>query len=683
MRRNINHLVKCLLSISIVFFLSSCSTKKVEKDDHGFPLSNIDSTANPADNFYQYADGNWVKNNPVPDAYTVWGSFSVLQEKNNDVLHKILTDAASDKNAKQGSIEQKIGDFFYTGMDTVKIENDGIKPIQDELNTINSLKSKEDLIKEIAYQHIHLGGPLFSFGSDIDAKNSKMQIAELDQGGLGLPDRDYYLKNDPHSKEIRDKYVQHVSNMFKLAGENEKNAQQDANNVLKLETELAEVSMSRVDRRDPKKTYNKMPLADLKKLSPGFNWADYFKETGVSDPGDINVSETGFFKSISGIFKDTPMDMWIPYLRWNLLHSAANYLDTAFVNESFDFYGKYLSGAKTMQPRWKRVMYTVSRRLREAVGQEYVKVAFPPEAKERAKKIVKNLLEAMRERISNLDWMGPETKKQALHKLASFTVKIGYPDKWIDYSTLEIKRDSYIANVKRALEFNYKRDINKIGKPVDPTEWYMSPQTVNAYNSSKRNEIVFPAAILQPPFFNQKADDAINYGAMGAVIGHETTHSFDDKGRMFDAEGNLKDWWTADDNKKFQERAQRIIDEFDSFVAVDTMHVNGRLTEGENIADLGGLNVALTAFKKTDEYKSNKKIDGFTPLQRFFLGWAQVWESNIRDKTKMMLVKVDPHSPPMFRVNGPLRNLPEFWQAFNVKEGDPMRAPADKIVKIW
>ncbi len=669
--------------LGTILLASSCSRQKEQNEDNGFPLSNIDSSANPSQDFYQYAVGNWIKNNPIPKAYSRWGSFEVLAEKNYEVLHKILQDAANNKDAKKGSIQQKIGDYYFVGMDTSKIDAEGIKPIEPELKKIASIKTKDDLLNEIVYQHIHLGAPLFNFGSGIDAKNSKKEIAQLHQGGLGLPDKDYYLNKDNYSKEMREKYIEHIANMFKLIGENDAAAKRDAETFMKIETQLAEASMSKVEMRNPNKTYHKMDIAKLEQISPAFEWNNYFNAVGVFNLDSMNVAQPEFFKEISKIVNETPINNWKPYLTWNLLHSSSKYLDTNFVNESFNFYGKFLYGARVLQPRWKRILFNADGSIGEAIGQLYVKKVFPPEAKERALKIVKSLLEAMRERINNLDWMSPETKKQALHKLDLFTVKIGYPDKWIDYKPLNIERDSYFANAIRCAEFNFNRDINKIGKPVDPTEWEMTPQTVNAYYEPVRNEIVFPAAILQPPFFNQNADDAINYGAMGAVIGHEVTHGFDDEGRQYDAVGNIKDWWTKDDETKFNEHAQKIIDQFDSFNPVDTMHVNGKLTEGENIADLGGLNVAFTAFKKTDEYKNQEKIDGFTPNQRFFLAWAQVWESTTSDQTTKLLIKTDPHSPDKYRVNGPFSNMPEFWQAFNIKEGNPMRAPENKLVKIW
>ncbi|MFZ0455804.1 MAG: M13 family metallopeptidase [Ignavibacteriaceae bacterium] len=678
-----NSKIKIIFLIGTALILSSCTSKENPEKDYGFPLSNIDSSANPANDFYQYAVGNWIKNNPIPKEYSQWGTFAVLAEKNYKILHKILEDAANNKDAGKGSIQQKIGDFYFAGMDTDKIEADGIKPIEAELNKIDAINTKKDLLDEIVYQHVHLGAPLFSFGSGIDAKNSKMEIAQLVQGGLGLPDKDYYLNKDSYSKEVREKYINHLTNMFRLIGEKEPVSKEDASAVMNIETRLAKASMSKVERRDPNKTYHKMNLVKLEQLSPGFNWSDYFKKSGIPNIDSLNVEQPDFFKEVSKVVEETPIDNWKPYLKWNLVNSSANYLDSNFVNEHFDFYSKFLYGSKVLQPRWKRVLFRADGSIGELLGQLYVKEVFPPEAKVRALKIVRSLLEAMQERINNLDWMSPDTKKQALHKLDLFKVKIGYPDKWIDYKALNIERDSYYTNAIRCAEFSFNRDIKKIDNPVDPTEWEMTPQTVNAYYEPLRNEIVFPAAILQPPFFNQNADDAINYGAMGAVIGHEITHGFDDQGRQYDASGNVKDWWTKDDETKFNEHAKKIIEQFDSYMPVDTMHVNGKLTEGENIADLGGLNVSFTAFKKTDEYKSGEKIDGYTPTQRFFLGWAQVWESNTRPQTAKLLIKTDPHSPDRFRVNGPFSNMPEFWKAFNVKEGEPMRAPAVKLVKIW
>ncbi|MCH8326797.1 MAG: M13 family metallopeptidase, partial [Bacteroidetes bacterium] len=474
-----------------------------------------------------------------------------------------------------------------------------------------------------------------------------------------------------------------VSKMFSLLGYQKTEAENNANTVMKIETRLAKASMTRVERRDPHKTYNKMSSTKIKKLTPYLDWDNYFTYLGFSTPDYINVAQPKFFKEVNKMIKQVPIKDWRVYLTWNFINRSASYLSSDFDIANFEFYRKYLRGSKVQSARWKRVMRTINAYLGEAVGQLYVEKTFPPESKERAAKIVVNLKAAMKSRIENLDWMSDATKKQALHKLNSFGVKIGYPDKWKNYSNLDVDRESYIGNVIRGRIFAFKRNMNKLGKPVDKTEWGMTPQTVNAYYSPTRNEIVFPAAILQPPFFNQNADDAINYGAMGAVIGHEITHGFDDQGRKFDADGNLKDWWTKEDGERFDKRAQKIFDQFDSYVPIDSLHINGKLTAGENIADLGGLTVAFTAFKNTEEYKRNKKLDGFTPAQRFFFGWAQVWENNMRDQALRLRIKTDPHSPGKYRVLGPLRNMPEFWEAFNVKPGDKMRMPEDKVVKIW
>ncbi len=665
----------------LAFFNLQCTSNDIP--GHGFDLNGMDKTAKPTQDFYQYAVGNWVKNNPIPDEYSYWGSFSILAENNYKVLKEILQNSAKDTSAKKGSNIQKIGDFYSTGMDSAKIEELGIKPIEKQLKDIASIKTGNDLIGAIARGHKLNGSPIFNIYAAVDAKNSKSYIATVSQSGLGLPDRDYYTRKDKRAVKTRKKYVEYVAKMFTLLGSSEAEALKNANTVMKIETRLAKASMTRVERRDPHKTYNKMSFAKIKKLAPNLDWDNYFNYLGFKAPDYLNVAQPKFFKEVNKMIKRVPIKDWRVYLTWNFVNRIASYLSSDFDIANFEFYGKYLQGSKIQSARWKRVMRTINAYLGEALGQLYVEKTFPPEAKERAAKIVENLKAAMKSRIENLNWMSDATKKQALHKLTSFGVKIGYPDKWKDYSKLEIDRESYIGNVLRGRIFAFKRNMNKLGKPVDKTEWGMTPQTVNAYYSPTRNEIVFPAAILQPPFFNQKADDAINYGAMGAVIGHEITHGFDDEGRKFDADGNLKDWWTKEDGERFDKRAQKIYDQFDSYIPIDSLHINGKLTAGENIADLGGLTVAFTAFKNTEEYKKNEKLDGFTPAQRFFLGWAQVWENNIRDQALRLRIKTNPHSPGKYRVLGPLSNMPEFWEAFNVKPGDKMRMPEDKLVKIW
>jgi len=517
----------------------------------------------------------------------------------------------------------------------------------------------------------------------VDSKNSKMNIAKFSQGGLGLLDRDYYLGQDQRSKEIRDRYVIFMENLFVLAGETKSEAEKDAAKVMEIETRLAKASFTKVELRDPVKNYNKMSFESLKGIAPDVAWNVYFGEIGIKTPDEFDINQPEFIKEVNIMFRDIPVSGWKPYLKWNVIRASAPYLSSAFVKESFEFNQKFMYGAKVLRPRWKRIMGAEDNALGELVGQLYIEKTFPPEAKERAGKIVGSLIVAIKERIKNLDWMGEETKKAALVKLATLNVKIGYPDKWKDYSKVKITRDSYFDNDVNASEFLTAYNLAKIGKSVDKTEWEMYPQTVNAYYNPVRNEIVFPAAILQPPFFNVDADDAINYGGMGVVIGHEISHGFDDQGRQYDGDGNLKDWWTENDSKKFDQKAKLIIDQFNSYVAIDTFHVNGQLTQGENIGDLGGLNIALTAFKKTDEYKSGKRLNGFTPMQRFFLSWAQIWRENIRDEYLKLLIKTNEHPPNKVRVNGPMSNMPEFWEAFNVKPGAPMRRPDSTLVKIW
>lgn len=668
----------CLFSASML----SGSVKPEDKKGRGFDLNGMDKSVDPGKDFYRYAIGTWLKNNPLPAEYSRWGVMEELTERNNKIIRQILENAAG-KKASQGDIVQKIGDFYKTGMDSAKIEKDGIKPIQPVMEKVDNIKSKEDLYNITSFFFLRIGNPFFNFFAEADAQNSKMVIGWLYQGGLGLPDRDYYMNEDDRSKEVRARYVQYIQNMFELAGQSKSESQKSAEVIMKLETELASASMTRVELRDPVKTFNKMSVDKLAELAPGFEWKNYFGLVGVKDPGELNVAQPEFFKKVGQMMNEVPLEDWKTYLKWNLLRSSADYLSSNFVNEKFDFEGRFLNGVKEMQPRWKRVLNTTSGMLGEAIGQLYVKDHFTPAAKQRAEKIVSSLLSAMKERILALDWMSENTKQEALKKLSGFGVKIGYPDKWMDYSPFNVTTDSYYKNVMEGSDFLTKDNIRRIGKPVDENKWEMNPQTVNAYYHPIYNEIVFPAGILQPPFFDPEADDAINYGAMGTVIGHEITHGFDDQGRQYDAEGNIRDWWTPADAEKFSERAKIIIEQYSNYTPVDTFKINGELTQGENIADLGGLNVALTAFKKTDQYKSGEEIDGFTPVQRFFLSWAQVWRNNINRENLLLRLKIDPHSPGEYRVIGPISNMPEFIEAFNIKEGSPMARPESQRAHIW
>ena len=673
-------LISMILFSLLVF---SGFTGDEKNKNNGFDLKNLDRSVSPSQDFYQFACGGWQKNNPIPDEYGRYGSFDVLQEENNKVLKKILEDAAANKNWEKNSEQQKIGDFYATGMDSARIERDGYKPIMPDLKKIDALQNKKELIKFIAEKHLKGVGGFFGFYVTADAKKSNLMAPHLSQGGIGLQDVEYYTKDDARSKEIREKYIQYTANMFKLIDVNAVTADKYAQTIMSIETRFAKASNTRLENRDPIKTYNKMTVENLKNISDGFNWDSYFENLGVENLDLVIVAQPKFFTEFGKMIDDISLDDWKVYLKWNLVRGAAPALSSPFVNEQFNFNGKFMAGTKAMQPRWKRILQSVNGAMGEIVGQLYVKEVFPPESKERAKAIVGNLLVAMGESIKGLEWMSEETKVQALKKLSSFGVKIGYPDKWKDYSGLEVARDSYIKNLERARMWTRKDNISKIGKPVDKTEWNMTPQTVNANYSPTHNEITFPAAILQPPFFNKDADDAINYGAMGVVIGHEISHGFDDQGRKFDEVGNLKDWWTKEDNTKFQERTKKLADHYSSLVAIDTFKVNGALTLGENIGDLGGLTVSYAAFKKTDQYKKGEMIDGFTPAQRFFLGYAQVWADNIRPEELKLRLKTDVHSPARQRVLGPLTILPEFFQAFDIKPGDKMRVPDDKIIKIW
>ena len=653
------------------------------KKKPGFDLNSLNNSVNPKSDFYEYSIGNWLKNNPIPDQYSSWGSFEALYEQNMNTLKTILESVSANKKAVKGSDEQKVGTIYRLGMDEAKINKEGYNPIKEILAKVDAVKNNEDLIKAAAFFQLNISSPFFGFGSGADAKNSSMCIAQLGQGGYTLPDRDYYVGDDARSKEIREKYVQHIENMFKLIAVDDATAKKYAKTVMDIETKLAKLSRTRVELRDPEKNYNKMKIDGLMKLAPDFNWQLFFTSVGLKNPGDMNVGQPEFFAGLSKMMKETSIDDWKVYLKWNLLAGAAPYLSKPFVNERFEFFGKFLNGSKVLSERWKRVLNTTNGICGELVGKLYVKDNFPPEAKARALKIVKSLLVAMSERIKAADWMSDATKKLALYKLSKFGIKIGYPDKWINYKKLDIIEDTYFANVMRGSYFATVKSINEIGKKVDKKKWLMTPHTVNAYYEPTMNEIVFPAGILQFPFFDKDADDAINYGAMGAVIGHEITHGFDDQGRQYDEKGNLKDWWTKEDAAKFTEKANRLVEQYNNFVVIDTFKVNGQLTLGENIADLGGLTVAYTAFTKTEQFKKNEKIDGFTPAQRFFLAWAQVWKTNIRPETAKLYIKIDEHAPAKSRVNVPFKNLPFFFDAFGVQPGDPMRNADKDIVKIW
>ena len=653
-----------------------------DKNAPPFDIANMDTSVKPSDDFFMYANGGWIKRTPIPPEYSRWGSFNQLIEKNNDALHDVAERAARETTATDPDAK-KVGDYYASGMDEATVEVARARPLTDELKRIDGVKDRIDVLKEIAHLHTLGITSLFGFTSGQDDKNSTMVIAQAYQGGLGMPDRDYYTKTDDASKKLRDQYVQHVTKMLTLLGEDPKAAGEHAKKILTLETSLAQASRTKVELRDPQKNYNKMKTSALQALTPGFKWDAYFKESNLLDPGELNVGQPDFFKGADKVFASTAIDDWKEYFRWHLVHATAAELSADFVNENFNFYETTLRGTQQIKPRWKRVVASTDNSIGEALGKLYVADYFPPESKARMLDLVNNLRSALADRIKTLEWMDEPTKQAALKKLAAFTVKIGYPDKWRDYSVLRIDRGPYVLNAVRASMFDIRRELNKIGKPVDRTEWGMTPPTVNAYYNPKLNEIVFPAGILQPPFFNPKADDALNYGGIGAVIGHEMTHGFDDQGRQFDEVGNLRDWWTPESAAKFKERSGAIVKQYSEYEPLPGVHVNGELTQGENIADIGGVKIAYAALQKALAGKPQEKIDGFTPEQRFFLGFAQIWRSVQRDEDLRLMVNTNPHSPARYRVNGPLSDLVEFQKAFNLPDNCPMVRPADKKVNIW
>jgi predicted metalloendopeptidase len=647
----------------------------------GFDTANLDKTCKPCDDFYQFAMGGWMKANPIPPEYSTWGSFSRLLDKNQQNLQQIL-EVAENAKAAPGSNEQKIGDFYASCMDTAAIDAAGTKPIDIEMDSIAAMKNEADLQAEAARLQKEGVGVLFGFRAIQDAKDSSQVVGAAWQGGLGLPEREYYLKQDDKSRQLRDAYAKHVAKMFELLGDSADTARGEATTVVGIETSLATASMKNTDLRDPSKTYHRLKMADLQAMTPDFDWESYFKALGHPELREINVGQPDFFKALNTELTARPVADWKTYYRWHLLNASAPGLPEKFVVEEFEFRGKALTGAKEILPRWKRCVQATDRSLGEALGQLYVEKYFPPEAKAHALVMVHNLIAALRADLQTLSWMSPETRAEATAKLEAFAVKIGYTDKWRDYSDLKIDRTSFLANQRRAAAFDFQRRLAKIGKPVDRTEWGMTPPTVNAYNNSAMNEIVFPAGILQPPFYDPKADDAVNYGGMGAVIGHEITHGFDDQGSQYDGHGNLKNWWTPDDLKNFKERAACVETQFDNYVVDADLHENGKLVLGESIADLGGITISYAAYEKSLEGKTRPPDkDGFTPEQRFFLGWAQVWGANNRPEYERLMANTNPHPLGRFRGNGPLSNMAEFAKAFGCKKGDAM--VREQVCKIW
>ncbi len=685
--------MKPALLLAVALAVASCSTAPPPNSmpapkpqallgEHGFDLSQVDRSVGACEDFYQYSTGGWRKANPLPAIYSRYGRFEEVAERNRQTLRAILEQAAKETNAERGSGTQKLGDFWTACMNESAIEEQGAGPIRADLDRIAAMDSRATVVSELHRQQQAGLTPLFRFSAQNDFKNSSSIIAALSQGGLGLPDRDYYLRDDEKFATTRRQYVEHIAKMFELAGSDAAKAGTDAERVIALETQLARASMARVDQRKPENVYHLMPLSELQTVAPQFDWAAFFRSVALDDLRALNVAQPEFFKEAGRLVDEAPLESWKAYLRWNLLDAAAPMLSSPFVNQDFEFRGKTLSGQKEIQPRWQRCIRAADANLGEVLGQEYVKRAFTPEAKEKMSALIDNLVAALREDIPRLSWMGDETKRAALAKLDAFRRRIGYPDKWIDYTTLDIARDSYAANVAAASAFRVRRTVGRIGKPDDPNEWgFFTPSTVNASYSPTRNYITFPAGILQAPFYDPNADDAYNYGGIGTVIGHEMTHGFDDQGAKFDAEGNLRNWWSEADLKNFQSRAECIANQYGEFQVEENLKLQGSLVTGEAIADLGGATLALRAYQKSLEGKDRQTIDGYTSEQRFFLGFAQVWGQNMAPEEARRRALTDPHAPGPARVNLTVQNMPEFQDAWNCPKGSKM--VRDGRCDIW
>lgn len=644
--------------------------------------SHMDLTVKPGEDFYNYAGGTWIKNNPVPAKETRWGSFNQLRDFNINAVRTILAESANSK-APAGSIERRVGDFYSAGMDSVTIEKLGYTPIKSDMEKVAALSDLNSVINHAATMRTYgAGSPFFGFFVGQDRKNVKNIVPQLGQGGTTLPDRDYYLKNDARSVKIQEAYKDYITKLFTLTGTSPAEAAKNAETIFNFEKKLAEAQMSRVEMRDPYKTYNKFAVKDFSKTTSNLNWQNLMPLMKVNGQDTILVSSPKFFTDLNTAIGSTPVSELKTYLQWNLLKSSAPYLSSDFVNANFAF-NQVISGQKVQTPRWQRMSSLTDGTVGELLGQLYVDKHFKPEAKARMQELVSNLVKAYEIRIKNLDWMSDVTKQKALDKLHAFTPKIAYPDKWKTYDGLEIDRKSFFQNLKNASAWGYQDMVNQLGKPVDKTKWGMTTPTVNAYYNPVNNEIVFPAGILQFPFFDPNADDAVNYGGIGAVIGHEISHGFDDSGSQYDKDGTLRNWWTPEDMTRFKEKAKALQEQYDAYTVLDTIHVNGKLTLGENIGDLGGLNAAYEAFKMTKQGQSNEKIDGFTPDQRFFLSWAQVWKGNILNETAAQLIVTDTHSPGPYRTIGAPVNMDAWYKAFDIKPGDKLYKKPEDRIRIW
>ena len=642
--------------------------------------SGIDSTVRPQDDFFHYVNGGWIRKTEIPASESSWGVGAILYQNTNQNLKNLL-DSCAKLNAAKGSNEQKVGDFYTSAMDSAGIEKKGFSPLQTDMQRISSIQSLNDILHEMAFEYNMGVSCLVGFYANQDDKNSEVIAAHFDQSGLGLPNKDYYTKKDSSTLRIRKAYVDYIEKILTLAGDAPAAAKQEAASVMKIEFALADASKTPVELRDPEANYHKMSVAELGKKAPNFSWTELLNQLAVKQDS-VLVGQPAFYVAASGLLKSIPVNEWKSYLRFHFVDNFAPYLDSRFVNANFEM-SKLLTGQKELQPRWKRMTALTDSQLGDALGQLYVEKYFPPEAKQRILELVNNLQEAYKERINQLSWMSDATKQKAVIKLNAIAKKIGYPDKWKDYSSVEISKDDLIQNLKNTGHFSYEYNVNKIGKPVDRSEWFMTPPTIDAYYNPYTNDINFPAGILQPPFFYANGDDALNYGAIGVVIGHEMTHGFDDQGSLYDAKGNLKSWWLPADSANFRKKADLVVQQYNHSVVVDTLHINGELTQGENIADIGGVSIAYDAFKKTEEGKSDKKIGGLTPDQRFFMAYAEIWKTKWRPERTRSLVMTNPHSTPQYRVNNPVSDVPAFYDAFNVKAGDKMYVPDSLRAQVW
>jgi len=680
-----NH-IKIFLSAGLCIFTLHASAQhdsKPVKKPVFIDKSSMDLTKNPGDDFYNYASGTWIKNNPVPAKETRWGSFNLLRDFNINAVKTILAESANNKKAVAGSVEKRVGDFYMAGMDSITIEKLGYSPIKPDLEKVNQISDLNGIISHAATMRTYGGGsPFFGFFVGQDRKYVKNIVPQLSQGGTTLPDRDYYLKSDARSLTIQKSYKNYITSLFTLTGSSPAEAEKAAETIFNIEKALASAQMSRVEMRDPYKTYNKFSVTDFSKTTSNLNWQSLMPLMKVNGQDTVLVNSPKFFTELNGLLSSTPVNDLKTYLKWNVLKSSAPFLSSEFVNASFAF-TQILSGQKVQTPRWQRMSSLTDGTLGDLLGQIYVKKHFKPEAKARMQELVSNLVKAYEIRIKNLDWMSDVTKQKALDKLHAFTPKIAYPDKWKEYDGLEIKRGSFFQNLRNAGEWGYTDMVSQLGKPVDKSRWGMTPPTVNAYYNPVNNEIVFPAGILQFPFFDPNADDAVNYGGIGAVIGHEISHGFDDSGSQYDKDGTLRNWWTDEDRARFKVKATALQEQFDAYTVLDTIHVNGKLTLGENIGDLGGLNAAYEAFKMTKQGQSNVKIDGFTPDQRFFLSWAQVWKGNILNESAAQLIVTDTHSPGPYRTVGAPVNMDAWYNAFDIKPGNKLYKKPEDRIRIW